>query len=270
MIDYNSIRRLRATIGVPEESIEKDYLVELLLGYLALNDFLESHLVFRGGTAIKKIYFPDFRYSEDLDFIVKPGKKLNDYEENINRTLNEIQKELPVELNIVNVSYPQKGHLQLFISYDIVPEILLTKELKIDIIEDNSVLPSKERKIVFSFSDFKKLGRVLNTYDLESISAEKILRIMDVVNEPRDLWDLLYLLKSGVRIEVIKESFVEKCGVNIDISSLLRAIKNPNYKKTWEARLKNQMPKLVEYEQIIRKLEILIGINFGPTSMEDN
>ncbi len=267
MIDYNSILRLKETIGVPEESIEKDYLIELLLGYLALNDFLKSHLVFRGGTAIKKIYFPDFRYSEDLDFIVNPGKKLNNYEENINRTLNEIQKELPVELNIVNVSYPQKGHLQLFISYDIVPEILLAKELKIDIIEDNSVLPSKKRKIIFSFSDFKKFARVLNTYELESISAEKILRIMDVVDEPRDLWDLLYLLESRVKINVIKESFVEKCGANIDIPYLLRAIKNPNYKKTWDVRLKNQMPKFVDYEHVIRKLEILIEKKFRP-SME--
>ena len=269
MIGYNSIRRLKEIRGVPEESTEKDYLIELLLSYLALNDFLKNHVVFRGGTAIKKVYFPDFRYSEDLDFIVKPGKKLNNYEGNINRALNEIQKELPVELNIVNILHPQKGHLQLFISYNIVPDILSAKELKIDIVEDNLVLPSKKRKIIFSFSDFKKLGRVLNTYDLESISAEKILRIMDVVDEPRDLWDLLYLLKSKVKIENIKKSFVEKCGANIDISNLLRAIKNPNYKKTWDTRLNNQIPKLVEYEHVIRKLEILIEKNFRP-SMEDN
>lgn len=262
MINYNYVRKLKENIGIPEETIEKDYLTELLLGYLAVNKFLERHLVFRGGTALKKIYFPEFRYSEDLDFVIKPSGNLRNYEETFDGLIEKIREETPIEINVEGSQYPQKGHLQLFLPYNIVPEIRSEKKLKIDIIEDKSVLQSRKRRITFSFNDFENLNRSLNTYNIESISAEKILRIMDVVDEPRDLWDLLFLLKSGAKIDVIKEAFIEKTGTTIDISNLIRVIQNPNYQNTWDIRLKNQIPKLIEYEDTIEELEFLIKTKF--------
>jgi len=53
---------------VPANTIDKDY----VLGHF-LNSFysFEKHrkiFVFKGGTCLRKCYFPDFRFSEDLDF----------------------------------------------------------------------------------------------------------------------------------------------------------------------------------------------------------
>jgi len=258
MIDYNELRRLREKFNVLEENIEKDYLIELLLGYISLNNHLSKHLVFRGGTALKKVFFPKFRYSEDLDFIVKPSRNLSILEQTIKETINKINEELPVELDIKEILYPQRGHLQLFLSYDIVSEIRTPKELKIDIIEDSAVLKSKVRKIVFTYKDFIDLNRSLITYDLESIAAEKILRIMDVVDEPRDLWDLSHLLKSKIKPDFVKKRFVEKTGFDINLENLIRAIKKPNYRKTWEIRLRNQISFLPEYDVVVKDLEFLL------------
>ncbi|MBI5574055.1 MAG: nucleotidyl transferase AbiEii/AbiGii toxin family protein [Elusimicrobia bacterium] len=263
MIDYNYVRKLSEEIGVPEETIEKDFCIELLLNRFCNSALLIKNLVFRGGTALKKMYFPEFRYSEDLDFILKSDDSLSIYEKTIEHILNEASKHLPVVLKIKSIFYPQRGHLQIFILYDIITEIHSTKELKIDIIEDSIVLPSQNRKTNFSFEYFKKLNCFLNTYNLESIIAEKIGRILDVVDEPRDLWDLLYLLKSKIKISDAKKSFRKKYGTEINVTSLCNAIKSKNYKKMWDVRLKNQIPNLTEYETVVKELEILIKSCFG-------
>lgn len=263
MIDYNYVRKLCEKTGIPEETIEKDFCIELLLNRFCNSTVLTKNLIFRGGTALKKIYFPEFRYSEDMDFVVKSNSILTISKKIIKNILNEAVKKFPVTLEAKNIFYPQQGHLQIFILYDIIPEIRSVKELKIDIIEDSIVLPSKNRKVIFSFEYFKWSDCFLNTYNLESITAEKIGRILDVVDEPRDLWDLLYLLKSKIKIRAAKKSLREKYGAEINILSLLNAIKNQNYKKMWNIRLRNQIQNLAEYEIVVKELEVLIKSYFG-------
>jgi len=258
MIDYNDIKRLKEKLGIPEETIEKDYLIELLLNYISLNNRFKRYLVFRGGTALKKIYFPEFRYSEDLDFVVKPGRNLNLFGQSLKEVISKINEELPVELNLKQILYPQRRYVQLFLSYNIVTEIKTVKELKVDIIEDNAVLKSKVRKIVFTYKDFINLSRSLNTYDLESITAEKMVRILDVVDEPRDLWDLLQLLNSKIKPKLISKAFIEKTGCNLDVGLLINSIKKPNYQRTWEIRLTNQISQLPEFGIVVSELELLI------------
>ena len=53
--------------GVPPEVVDKDYLLSYLLAGIAAVPELGG-LRFKGGTALKKMYFGDYRFSEDLDF----------------------------------------------------------------------------------------------------------------------------------------------------------------------------------------------------------
>jgi len=52
---------------IPEAVLEKDYCLSWFLVGLSATP-LKDILVFKGGTAIKKCYIPDYRFSEDLDF----------------------------------------------------------------------------------------------------------------------------------------------------------------------------------------------------------
>ncbi len=61
------LTRIAGRLGVPPEVVEKDYLLSYLLAGLAAVPELRG-LVFKGGTALKKMYFGDYRFSEDLDF----------------------------------------------------------------------------------------------------------------------------------------------------------------------------------------------------------
>ena len=53
---------------VRDTQIEKDYILTWILTGVAANGVLSKALAFKGGTVLKKFYFKDYRYSEDLDF----------------------------------------------------------------------------------------------------------------------------------------------------------------------------------------------------------
>ena len=67
MIQPGEVARLAHRLSLGDKTIEKDYVLTWLLLAIA-NSPLRSRLAFKGGTAIKKVYEPDYRFSEDLDF----------------------------------------------------------------------------------------------------------------------------------------------------------------------------------------------------------
>ncbi|MDZ4063878.1 MAG: nucleotidyl transferase AbiEii/AbiGii toxin family protein, partial [Coriobacteriia bacterium] len=69
MITQREISQVAHREQMSDRVIEKDYVLTWLLFGLASSP-LRERLAFKGGTALKKIYFPDYRYSEDLDFTV--------------------------------------------------------------------------------------------------------------------------------------------------------------------------------------------------------
>jgi predicted nucleotidyltransferase component of viral defense system len=69
MIDDAEIWRRASTLGVQQDHVERDYVLNHLLAHVSADS---GTLVFRGGTALARVYWPDFRLSEDLDFIT-PG-----------------------------------------------------------------------------------------------------------------------------------------------------------------------------------------------------
>jgi hypothetical protein len=70
LITADEIRRLARGIGLPAGVVEKDYAITwLLYGLYHRDSRLRNPMVLKGGTAIRKVYFPEtWRLSEDLDF----------------------------------------------------------------------------------------------------------------------------------------------------------------------------------------------------------
>lgn len=59
--------------GLRLDAIQQDYLLTWLLQEISLNRALSDQLIFKGGTALKKCYFGEYRFSEDLDFSSLPN-----------------------------------------------------------------------------------------------------------------------------------------------------------------------------------------------------
>jgi predicted nucleotidyltransferase component of viral defense system len=68
MIPLAEINQAAEKYRVPAETIEKDYVICWILKCLSASK-LKDGFVFYGGTAIKRMYFEDHRFSEDIDLI---------------------------------------------------------------------------------------------------------------------------------------------------------------------------------------------------------
>lgn len=68
MIQPKEISRMATRYKVRDTQIEKDYVLSWLLFSIARQPLLRKALVFKGGTALKKVWIADYRFSEDLDF----------------------------------------------------------------------------------------------------------------------------------------------------------------------------------------------------------
>ena len=64
----NRLQEARKRFGLPWQVLERDYLLSWVLAGIGQVDSLRGTLVFKGGTALKKCYFGDYRFSDDLDF----------------------------------------------------------------------------------------------------------------------------------------------------------------------------------------------------------
>jgi hypothetical protein len=57
---------------IPEDVIERDYVLAWLLTQIPTNTLLCEALTFKGGTALRRMHFGEYRFSEDLDFTGNP------------------------------------------------------------------------------------------------------------------------------------------------------------------------------------------------------
>src|SRR3989339_664273 len=69
MISIQEIRENAKRNGVMPRVIEKDYYLGILLNAISKNTS-KGDFVFKGGTALRKCYFKNYRFSEDIDFTV--------------------------------------------------------------------------------------------------------------------------------------------------------------------------------------------------------
>jgi len=70
-MEENELRRRARKTGFDLAALEKDYALTWLLNGIYWEDSkLRDILIFKGGTAIRKVYFPEWRLSEDLDFTI--------------------------------------------------------------------------------------------------------------------------------------------------------------------------------------------------------
>lgn len=78
MIKPGEIQKKANQVGVRDQQIEKDYILSWILWGVATHEHLSKILVFKGGTVLKKVYFEDYRFSEDLDFTLLDNEILNE------------------------------------------------------------------------------------------------------------------------------------------------------------------------------------------------
>ena len=62
------LNKLKQETNVELSVYERDYLISFVLAAISRVPALSETIVFKGGTALRKCYFPGYRFPEDLDF----------------------------------------------------------------------------------------------------------------------------------------------------------------------------------------------------------
>jgi hypothetical protein len=266
MIHFGEIEGLSSKFGVSPETIEKDYCISWLLIAMALSKN-NPGLVFYGGTAIKMAYFPVYRFSEDIDFISRGNLKTED----VRSFMQELYGFAGEKANITFLTDTetierQGDRLQFFINYDGFSELSLSKRIKVDLMFNAEF--SQEpvlKKISCGYSDIKNISAGLPVYTLEAIAADKISAILDVARvEPRDLYDLWFLLKSGkLNIEKVKSNVKTKLGYALTWQTIFPSLRNALYKERWAHRLSHQIANIPDFGKVLRETECSIEKHFA-------
>jgi predicted nucleotidyltransferase component of viral defense system len=143
MIKAREIQQKAHLDGVRDTQIEKDYILSWILWGISQHKALFKCLVFKGGTALKKIYFDGYRFSEDLDFTLFTPELSN---EQLFAWFKEafayVQEEANISLSIQDNNEHQDGGFNFYIQYvGPLGGLGANKTVKVDI--------SKNEQLVF-------------------------------------------------------------------------------------------------------------------------
>lgn len=244
-----------------EDVLERDYCLAWLLAGIAKSE-IKTVVGFKGGTALKRCYFSDYRFSEDLDFTLlqrMPPEELTD-------------RLVPVYAAVREASgiaftfdrqdrQPHANSYTFYLHY--VGPLPAGNDVKVDVtLREHLVFPLEKRAVLRGYEEFADLpeNRLIQVYSLAEIATEKTIALADRArNEPRDLYDLWHLTsKEGVELATLLDAVRQKLEFRGrpfgGIAAAIRT-KEARLRALWSRRLAYQMSMLPEFDEVFRAVQ---------------
>ena len=270
------------TKKVAQHVVEKDYALSYILAGIAKQPELSDNLIFKGGTALKKIFFGDYRFSEDLDFSVVNAPKGNMLEKSLQNAIN-LSKELlsnyghfeiQLKRNPERAPHPHgQEAFNVHVKFPWQPTPLC--RIKIEITHDEPVILSPEYKTIIHGYE-EQIDCVVACYHMEEIIAEKMRALLQTHqklvargwNRPRardyyDLWNILKNYSTTVDKTRLIELLDKKCNHrNVAYQNIDDFFTDELLKEThqhWQATLGVLVRELPECSQVIDETKLLVA-----------
>jgi uncharacterized protein len=246
LIDRRELLEKAHEKGLPVAMMEKDY----VLGWLLFGLSGVKGLIFKGGTALSKVYFPrTWRLSEDLDFVFNGAfQKIIDSMEEVFQRVNSKSR---LTFNLRS-SFSNPGYLQLKIQYDAV---LGKNWIKIDVTKEAPIDRVVPRELTQAFSDYPTFR--IEVEGLEEIGAQKLRSLIER-KKCRDFYDAWRLLQLEIDRKKLRRLFLAKCkykAINVtgpeqvfpgDLKAILKGY--------WEKELGRLVRPVPDLDSILREL----------------
>ncbi|MGH8710436.1 MAG: nucleotidyl transferase AbiEii/AbiGii toxin family protein [Burkholderiales bacterium] len=281
--------RLRNTalrMRVSQMVVEKDYALSYLLAGIAASPELSGTLIFKGGTALKKLYFGDYRFSEDQDFSAVNAPRGQALEEAIREVAQEATRLLsahgPFQIDTERYTErdPHPGGQEAFtarVKFPWYPSRLC--RIKVEITHDEPVLLEAEPRALIHGYD-ETMAASLRCYPLAEIVAEKMRALLQTQqrllvrgwNRPRarDYYDLWRILRDfgpsleGVELSDLLRRKSAHRGVSYgSLDDFFTAELEAEARRNWEGNLRPFVPDLPACEDVLAELKRLLP-NFFP------
>ena len=256
MIEANALRRMAREGGVQAGVAEKDYAITWLLRSI-YGSKLSGILVFMGGTAIRKVYFPGtWRFSEDLDFVCARQPQKDEIRAGLEDALR-LAGESGMVFSI-DTFRETEGHIMARVQYS--GPLGSKNSIKIDLRVREKVLlepvNAKVKSIYPDLGDFKVVA-----YQFDEILAEK-MRGMLQRGKSRDFYDVWRLAKERqFDKRKVFDLFRRKCefaGVECSIGKIFELEHLQAAKEHWEKGLAHLTKELPDFEVVISDLREIL------------
>jgi len=209
MIPTEEINKTSETLGVPLVNVEKDYVMGWMLWALYSQSQLSESLVLKGGNCLRKVYFPETRFSDDLDFTALRMPAELEFKQEVNSLCQMLKStaSIPFELDQTRVEEkptPDQDCKALDARVyfrGFAGDSSLILRLKFDISEfETIVFPPVLNPLLHGYSDASSCSVNVRAYTLEEVLAEK-LRSWIQRTRARDLFDAVKIIQqSGLTI----------------------------------------------------------------------
>jgi predicted nucleotidyltransferase component of viral defense system len=242
MITRRDLQRRAAALGIAEHHAQLDYVLHHLLAQFARDP---RGLVFRGGTALARIYWPDFRISEDLDFIAVG--ELPDLQGQIERAARYTADEAGLDLSL-DVGGWRDDRLRATVGW--APDGAPDGELVIDVVRhQRPALPPVTLPLDLRYPDIAgSPGLAIPVLQLDEILANKWL-MLESRDEPRDLFDLWWAFaREDVRFDDLAVAHRAAFGYPPMSASIERAAR---LERAWRQRLEHQLNNLLPFGEAL-------------------
>jgi len=247
-------------LRIREDVLERDYCLAWFLYALSQSE-LRSALAFKGGTALKRCYFPDYRFSEDMDFTLREPLPFEEIRARLERVYAAVQQQSGIQFTFDRQDPRARLNTHTFYLRYAGP-LPGNNDVKVDVtIEEVLSFPLEEKPVLRGYPEFADLpdDRAILVYSLNEIAAEKTVALTDPArNEPRDLYDLWYLTENEeVRLDHIVPAICQKLEFRQKPCEGLQdalARKEARLRVLWNTRLAYQMATLPPFEQVFREM----------------
>ena len=284
---HTRLQEARKRLGLPWEVLERDYVLSWVLAGVTQVEALRDTVVFKGGTALKKCYFGDYRFSEDLDFSgtagVPTGAAMADAIQDVCTTATRLLGVYaPVELTCERYveREPHPGGQEAFAIRARLPwQRQAQTRVMLEVTMDEKVL--KPPTVQPVFHDYgEPLDAQVRVYTLEEIVAEKLRAILQHAakldergwsrsraRDYYDVWRVLAEYGNDMDLTAFATFLREKCAVR-SVSfegpdDFFHAAVLAYVERTWEQWLGPLVPDLPAFETVIGELRPQVATLLG-------
>lgn len=256
MLSRAELQRLANREKVALGILEKDYvLTELLKALSQLPDINET-LIFKGGTALRKVYFSNWRYSEDLDFTVRHDIAKEELRRILEIWYRQAEQVSQIQLTTKMLHKPD-GYARVRTQF--VGPLAYTGMICMDLSFDEPLCLEPQYRNVLT-DPFPDEQRKVLVYPLEELLAEKIRSLLER-GKSRDYYDVWRLLKeypSQLDFEslgtVLDKKLAHKSLYPHAMSDFLPK-DSEGLKRYWENDLQQQVNSLPPLDEVLRELQ---------------
>jgi predicted nucleotidyltransferase component of viral defense system len=225
---------------------------------IAQHKVLSATIVFKGGTVLKKVYFSDYRFSEDLDFTL-----LDDTIENqqifdwFSEVYEYVRETVNIPLERIDDTEHEDGGINFYIGFvGPLGGLGANKKVKIDISRSEKMeFPPVIQPVVPGYSDQEPYQ--LFCYPLEEVLVEKMRSVMQRM-QARDFYDIWYLLTvNEMDLGFLVAEFKAKCiSKNLKPADFHKKLQErlPQYRGRWKTSMADQIHDLPDFDQVEREV----------------